>query len=117
MRYSKQRQLVYEAVASTDTHPTANWVYERVRTVLPNISLGTVYRNLAELCQCGKVKKVTAFGDTEHYDADISKHTHLVCKCCGKIMDAPYTNVVVDSRQFEVDNIEVTVYGKCCNCR
>lgn len=117
MRYSRQRELVYEALCNTRLHPDAGWVYDEVRKAMPNISRGTVYRNLAELCQIGKVKRVSVNGGCEHYDADVSPHSHLVCTCCGKIIDADNAKVSLNVNQFEVDSVEVVIYGKCKDCR
>ncbi len=117
MRYSRQRESVYEALCSTRIHPDANWVYNEVRKVMPCISRGTVYRNLSELCALGKVKRVSVNGDREHYDADVHPHSHLVCTCCGAISDADNAEVHINTQDFEVDSVEIVIYGKCKNCR
>lgn len=116
MRYSHQRQLVYDALCQTKSHPDANWVYNEVKTVMPHISLGTVYRNLSELCENGQVKRISAVGNVDRYDADISNHTHLICKSCGKIFDAEPCEVQVANIDFAVENCEVMIYGKCAEC-
>ena len=82
-RQTRQRRLVYEAVASTDTHPTAEWVFERVRRRLPRVSLGTVYRNLQLLVTEGRLKAWTR-GRTTRYDAGVMPHDHFVCQVCGR---------------------------------
>ena len=87
--YSRQREAVLQALRSTDAHPTAQWVYEQVRTQFPRISLGTVYRNLALLRAEGAVSSLTVGDGFEHFDVNCSPHVHLHCKKCGRIADAP----------------------------
>lgn len=117
MRFSKQREAVYGVLCSTKSHPDVSWIYYKAREIIPNISLGTVYRNLGELVELGKVKKVSAEGGLERFDANVEEHAHLVCPSCGAISD-------VDSRHFtlqhDVENVlhsEVILYSLCDNCR
>lgn len=87
-RQTRQRRVVYETVAATDTHPTAEWVYERVRRRLPRISLGTVYRNLQLLVAAGSLRSWSR-GRTTRYEADLSPHDHFLCRRCGVLSDLP----------------------------
>jgi len=87
-RRTRQRSAVYETVAATDTHPTAEWVYERVRHRIPRVSLGTVYRNLQLLVAEGKLRSWSR-GRTLRYDADLSPHDHFLCRRCGFLDDLP----------------------------
>ena len=86
--YSKQREAILTVLRQTDTHPTANWIYEQVREIIPNISLGTVYRNLSELSLNGDILSLHVGDGFEHFDYDTSPHAHLHCKACGCIADA-----------------------------
>lgn len=119
--FLKQRNLILEILRQDKTHPTANAVYEKARQVLPNISLGTVYRNLEALSKSGKILLLD-FGDGFiHYDGDVSHHLHLHCVVCNKTEDAP----LADNMQTEiaVQNgytplcCTNTVYGVCEECR
>lgn len=121
-RSTKQRSLVYEAVASTRTHPTAEWVYERVRRSLPRISLGTVYRNLQFLVAEGRLKTWTR-GRTVRFDADVAAHDHFTCDRCGLLVDlervaeslASERRLV--SRGYEVRDRILEFVGLCRDCR
>ena len=86
-RETRQRALIYALVASTDAHPTADWIYERARESMPRLSLGTVYRNLQVLAREGKIRAIDAWGKTTRYDADLSTHYHFICTSCGAIRD------------------------------
>ncbi len=86
-KHSKQREAIYEYLHGRTDHPTADAVYAGVRQVFPNISLGTVYRNLILLRDIGSIQAVDVGDGTLHFDADISEHSHFICKGCGCVQD------------------------------
>ena len=89
LKYSKQREAIRDFLAHSEEHPTADMVYMNLRESFPNISLGTVYRNLNLLVELGEAQKL-AFGDgKDHFDADTSLHYHFVCRSCGAVTDLP----------------------------
>ena len=119
--YSKQREAILEVLRNTDTHPTANWIYEKVREKIPNISLGTVYRNLSALSSEGEILLLKV-GDTfDHFDGDISPHAHLYCKECRKIIDKclkpNHIENLLSDADFQVDTTFCVAYGICKNCK
>lgn len=119
--YSRQREAILEVLRCTRTHPTADWIYKETRKKIPNISLGTVYRNLSELSRSGEILTVNVGDGKEHYDGDISPHLHLHCKICGSITDAhiksdPFADIV-KSEEFTVQTPVYVVYGCCRECR
>ena len=84
-RQSKHRERILELLRSTDTHPTADWVYDQLKKEYPQLSLGTVYRNLTILLEMGLAKKIH-FGSTyDRFEAKTEPHYHLICESCGKI--------------------------------
>lgn len=88
MKYSRQRAAILSFLESRKDHPTAEVVYTHVKKDYPNISLGTVYRNLTQLADAGMILRLS-FGelDTDHFDADTSAHHHFVCSHCKGVMD------------------------------
>jgi len=88
-RVTRQRALIYSIVASTETHPTADWIYAQARERMPRLSLGTVYRNLQRLAAEGRIRAIDAWGKTTRWDADLSAHYHFLCTACGAIRDVP----------------------------
>src|SRR5262249_57364591 len=93
-RTTPQLAVVLEAVRTSGTdHPTAERIYDRVRRVLPSISLGTVYRNLQRLVQEGKIGAAQLGARSLHYDPTATPHDHFVCRSCGGgeglMVDAP----------------------------
>ena len=85
--FSRKRAAIYDVVCATKVHPTAEWVYEALKPDYPDLSLGTVYRNLKKFCESGKMRRVGVINGQEHFDADVSRHSHFVCSACGRVLD------------------------------
>lgn len=117
MRFSKQREAVFAVLAATDTHPDAAWVHAKARQIIPSISLGTVYRNLDELCACGRARRISADGHTERFDANTMAHPHFVCEVCGRVLDVNESLVTVQCNVAGVRMADVMLYGECEACR
>lgn len=86
-KYSRQRESIKDFLATRKDHPTADMVYQNVRRQNPNISLGTVYRNLTLLAESGEINRLNMGDGVDHFDADTSPHYHLLCTKCGKVVD------------------------------
>ena len=118
--YSRQREAILNVLRSTNTHPTASWIYAKVREQLPNISLGTVYRNLSALSASGEILSINVGDGYEHFDGDISPHVHLHCKSCNTIIDAALNgdplSAAAKAHSFTPENTVYVVYGICENC-
>ena len=83
MRYSKQRELVMQTVQQLCDHPTAEEIYDKAAQECPNLSLGTVYRNLNSLVEAGRVRRVSIPGKADRFDHTLPWHSHLYCTVCG----------------------------------
>lgn len=86
-KYSRQREAILSYLYSTTCHPTADTVYTVVRQEYPNISLGTVYRNLNQLAEQGTILRLTGIDGSDHYDGTVNPHYHFWCKDCKQILD------------------------------
>lgn len=121
-KYSRQRQMIYDYMLSTKAHPTAEMVYAAVREQCPNISLGTVYRNLAFLEQQGKLIKLSFGEGHERFDADTSRHYHFLCRCCGRVSDLKMMSLkhieVIAGEQFGgvIEDHMAYFTGLCPEC-
>lgn len=120
-RYSRQREEILKVLKGTKTHPTAEWIYFQAKKKIPQLSLGTVYRNLNQLYQKGVIKKFHFGTPFEHFDGTTSPHQHFICKKCGKIYDLfmdleRELKQIAKEEEFEVQNIEVEFHGICLNC-
>lgn len=123
LKYSKQREAIKEYLCSTHEHPTADMVYENIRRTFPNISLGTVYRNLALLTELGEIKKIASPNGPDRFDAESRPHYHFTCTECGEISDidssdakeALLEEVLKDFKGMITDE-EIHFYGICPRC-
>lgn len=93
LKYSRQRQVIKDFLMTRKDHPTAETVYKNVRHESPNISLGTVYRNLSLLADLGEIARLRVGDGVDHFDADISRHYHCVCTECGSVTDLDMENI------------------------
>ena len=81
--YSRKREAILDTLRSTKTHPTAEWVYLQLKSQYPDLSLGTVYRNLSQFKEDGTIVSLGVVNGQEHFDGDISPHSHFICSHCG----------------------------------
>src|SRR4030042_143093 len=123
-RNSKQRIRIIEILKSTLVHPTADWIYEKLKKELPNLSLGTVYRNLNILVSMGMVDRLD-FGKTfDRFEAKIDKHYHFICESCGSILDLDIDKMIDNKLEeavkiktnYKVKSHKVQFYGICEIC-
>jgi Fur family peroxide stress response transcriptional regulator len=114
-RNTKQRSTILENLKGRCDHPTAEMVYDSVREEIPNISLGTVYRNLRDLSDTGDILAFEE-NDTWHFDGTSEPHMHFCCRSCGRIDDLMIDgNNLLLRDGFEVKNI--IVEGICRECQ
>ena len=120
-RMTKQKRVIQEVLCSTRSHPTADWIFEEARKQIPDISLGTVYRNLQVLLEEGKIQELNYGKDQSRFDGDPEHHYHFVCTCCGQVMDfmpdaPPLPQELLDSAPGRVDSYRLECYGLCQGC-
>ena len=116
MRNTTQRELVYRIVMNSSDHPTADAVYERARKVMPRISLGTVYRNLKQLSEGGRIREIRLAGDGNRYDRTLGVHAHFHCRVCGRVTDVETVNISEPSEMGKVETTDLMFGGVCREC-
>lgn len=122
MKYSRQRESILRYLRSTKCHPTAETVYQNIQAENPNISLGTVYRNLTLLTELGEINKITSLNGPDRFDGNIKPHYHFVCMACGAVLDLEIDSLahinLLAAHDFEgmVEGHVVHFYGKCPGC-
>ena len=123
-RYSKKREAILTLLRETKSHPTADWIYTQLRSRYPDLSLATVYRNLAALKKAGLVRSVDSLDGQEHFDAFVPSHPHAVCEVCGAIVDVALpmdTDTLIGSAEaltgFCVTEAVLRFTGLCPACR
>ena len=125
MRFSRQREAILQALRARRDHPTAEALYRALRQTHPNISLGTIYRNLALLEQTGEILRLHGQDSPDRYDGTTVSHDHLQCRGCGMVEDLPDMDAVVDlvaareiaARQhMAVEGYRIVFEGLCGAC-
>ena len=122
VKYSRQREAIKSFLAARCDHPTADNIYEALRKDFPNISLGTVYRNLALLEDLGEVNKIISSNGADRYDADTDLHNHFTCKKCNCVLNLDMDSIdhIKDaaSKRFDgsIDGYVAHFYGLCKDC-
>lgn len=122
LKHSKQREMIKSFLMTRKDHPTADIVYMNVRQQNPNISLGTVYRNLTLLADIGEITRLRVGDGVDHFDADTSPHYHFVCTECGSVIDLEMDSIEsiteVAGANFDgrIAGHVTYFYGTCCHC-
>lgn len=120
-RNTFQREAVYEAVKTLGSHPSASEVYAYVNGLYPTISRSTVYRNLGQLCEDGRLRRITNPEGAERYDHETLQHYHIFCRKCGgvyniKTLPMPYLAGRVTEIGAVIENCDIIFRGLCPEC-
>jgi Fur family peroxide stress response transcriptional regulator len=122
-RMTKQRKAILKVLKNTKSHPTADWIYEKVRKEIPNISLGTVYRNLNVLAENGKIKVLDYGSNHSRYDGVPDNHYHFRCEKCGGVFDLDFdlssdlNKKINNETEFTVHSHRLEFSGICPDCQ
>ena len=123
LKNSKQRDAIKSFLMTRYDHPTAETVYLNVKKDFPNISLGTVYRNLSLLSEIGENQKLSTGIGPDRFDGTPAPHYHFICNQCGSVLDLDVTGLdhinVLASQNFdgEIEGHLIYFYGKCPDCK
>jgi len=122
-RGSKQRDTILRVVKNSKDHPRADWVYDEVRREIPNISMGTVYRNLKTLAKSGDIRQLELADGTSRFDGNTDSHYHFRCEKCGHIfdleepVDKSIGERVAKNTGFKVYRQRMELIGLCNACQ
>ena len=119
---SKQREAIQLYLATHSNHPTAETIYLGIKEEFPNVSLGTVYRNLALLAENGEILKISTGVGPDRFDGCINPHYHFFCTECGAVYDLKMESIdhinVIANHNFDgiVEGNITHFFGKCPEC-
>ena len=124
LKYSRQREAIKHYLASTKEHPTADTVYMHVKKEFPNISLGTVYRNLNLLTDIGEAIKISTPDGGDRFDGTVQPHNHFLCTKCGRLLDLELdmksieemNRLANDCFDGMITSSSTLFYGECSDC-
>ena len=119
MKFSKQRELILNYILNSHEHLTADTIYADLKKDNPELSLGTVYRNLTKLTEIGAIKKVSLPNQVDKFDKNLDPHAHFICDECGSITDInisgvdSFLNKISDEEGISIRKYDLTLNGKC----
>ena len=122
-RNSKQRKSILELLKSTKNHPTALWLYDRLREKYPSLSQGTVYRNLSILAEQGQIQVLRSGSTFDRFDGDTSLHYHVICHQCGRVDDVEMRaesdreRAAAKASGYLVKSHRLDFFGICPECQ
>lgn len=123
-KHFQKRSAILSCLRSTDTHPTAEWIYEQLRQSDADISLATVYRNLALFKRQGLIQSVATVNGTERFDGNPLPHVHFICNGCDAVMDLAEISVPQELCSAAgkcaggtVKGCQLTFSGLCSQCQ
>ena len=119
----RKRNAILAYLQATDEHPSAEMVYMGVKKICPDISLATVYRNLALFQNQGLVQSVGTVKGMERFDGNVEPHVHFICSECGSVLDLPeveapaqLSQAVENGTGGKVNMYHLSFVGTCKNC-
>lgn len=122
-KHSGKRDEIYRVIASTKSHPSAEWVYSVLKPKIPDLSLATVYRNIALFREKGDIIGVATVNGQDRFDADTSPHAHFICNDCNAVIDIeglPYSDdfirIIEVKYDISVVSNSLLFYGRCKSC-
>ena len=124
LKYSRQRESIKHFLMTTKEHPTADEVYMHVKKDFPNISLGTVYRNLNLLTDIGEAIKISTPDGGDRFDGRTEPHNHFLCTRCGRLLDLELDMKSIEevnrlaAENFDglIESSSTLFYGECSDC-
>ena len=121
LRFTAQRQHVYDVLLRRRDHPTAEEVFMRSKHSMPDISLATVYNCLDALVKCNLVRQVNLDRDASRFCPNMKEHSHFYCEKCEGVFDIDLSNngtagPIKLPEGFKVNHAEISFRGLCPRC-
>ena len=123
-RLTSHRLALARLLSTSENHPNASQLYEKLRVQFPTVSLATIYKTLALLKEEGEVLEIDLHGDSHYDGAKPFPHPHLICENCGTILDGDEAQIIgklhkeiEDKYGFQITRPQLNFYGLCSDCR
>ena len=123
-KHFRKRDAILTCLRQTKVHPSADWVYAQLKPEIPDLSLGTVYRNLSLFKEQGLINSLGTVKGVERFDGDIHSHVHFICTACHKVLDLSQIQVPEELNTAagrasggQVESCQLTFRGRCGSCK
>ncbi len=111
----RKRSAILTCLQNTHSHPSAEMLHEMLQPEHPDISLATVYRNLALFKSQGLIQSLGTVGGIERFDANTQPHVHFICNSCYAVIDLPQI-AVPEQLRSTVENTTGSLVSECQLC-
>ena len=122
-KHFRKRDAILTCLRMTDSHPSAEWVYTKLKSEYPDISLATVYRNLSLFKEQGIITSLGTVRGVERFDGNTAPHVHFICTGCGLVADLPGLQVPEELKGTAardsggtINCCQLTFSGVCGSC-
>lgn len=119
----RKRNAILACLRQSNQHPSAEALFAQLKPEFPDLSLGTVYRNLSLFKQQGLINSLGTVNGVERFDGITAPHVHFVCTGCGCVMDLPgvqapeaLCSAAAANSGGRVDGCQLTFSGLCRDC-
>ena len=123
-KHFRKRDAILTCLRQTTEHPSADWVYAKLKPEIPDLALGTVYRNLSLFKDQGLIASLGTVGGVERFDGDITPHVHFICTGCHRILDLSQIQVPAELNTAadrasggRVESCQLIFHGRCADCK
>jgi Fur family peroxide stress response transcriptional regulator len=124
LRVTPQRETIFQLLAASKTHPTAEHVYQEARASFPSISFTTVYKTMQTLESSGLLQRFNTGANVYHYDANVQPHPHFICLNCGRVDDLndfpdniqTYLTLAAQNSPNRLLSVSLHFFGYCPQC-
>lgn len=123
LKLTPQRYAIYKYLSSTKSHPSAEMIFEKIIEDYPTMSLATVYKTVKTLSEIGLVQELNVGEDNFRFDANVTKHPHIVCLSCGRVDDLENVDFSFLNKEAEkytdymIQDHQLYFYGFCSKCK
>ena len=122
-KHFRKRDAILTCLRQTTVHPSAEWIYTQLKSEIPDLSMGTVYRNLTLFKEQGRIVSVGTVKGVERFDGNTDPHVHFICTECGAVVDLAAISVPEELNRAaatdsggRVDTCQLTFTGVCMEC-
>ena len=122
-KHFRKRDAILTCLRQTTVHPSAEWIYTQLKAEIPDLSMGTVYRNLTLFKEQGRIASLGTVKGVERFDGNTDPHVHFICTECGAVVDLAAISVPEELNRAaatdsggRVDTCQLTFTGVCMEC-
>jgi Fur family peroxide stress response transcriptional regulator len=123
-RLTPQRLAVLKVMLKSNTHLSAEEIYENIHKDYPMIGLATIYKTITMLKEMGEITELNFNSQSARFEPfDHKPHPHFICSKCGRIIDLDHhildnlPEKIMKTTGHQIVRTRLDFYGLCQNCQ